>query len=102
MQHTYNFAYWFCTNLTSETYLWTYSEQSGLVNKSKLYLENGDFYQGALYNGKRQGFGTLTEYQGNCPYVYSGEWRDDRKHGTGTLTSLSTNPLDEYFYDGEW
>ena len=102
MQHTYNFAYWFCTNLTSETYLWTYSEQSGLVNKSKLYLENGDFYQGALYNGKRQGFGTLIEYQGNCPYVYSGEWRDDRKHGTGTLTSLSTNPLDEYFYDGEW
>jgi hypothetical protein len=63
-----------------------------------MYLENGDYYNGSLLAGKRQGFGSLTEAGGS--YIYLGEWNEDKRHGNGTLTS--SDPNDEYLYDGEW
>lgn len=103
MQSTYSFASW-KRNLEKHENLWSYCEQAGYVNSTKLYLENGDFYQGSLNYGKRQGFGSLTETSSinGVTYVYSGDWRDDKRHGNGTLSSQSSNPLDEYVYDGEW
>ena len=68
------------------------------MNSAKMYLENGDYYNGSLLAGKRQGFGSLTEAGGS--YIYLGEWNEDKRHGNGSLTS--SDPNDEYLYDGEW
>ena len=84
MQSSYSFDHW---RRQEHKYLWTYSKQAGFVNSARLYLENGDFYQGSLYNGIRQGFGTLRERSiGKC-YIFSGEWLDDKFHGNGTQAS---------------
>ena len=101
MQNTYNFAYW-KRQSTKHDSLWAYSDQAGFVMSSKLYLENGEFYNGSLNAGKRQGYGTLTEapYSSGIQNVYMGDWQDDKRHGNGTLTS--SDPLEEYVYDGEW
>ena len=99
MQTTFNYAFW---NHKQSDNLWAYSEQAGFVNTVKIYLENGDIYQGSLIGGKRSGYGSLTEIAGPITYVYSGEWKEDRKHGQGTVNSQTSNPSEEYFYDGEW
>ncbi len=69
-----------------------------------MFLENGDFYQGSINCGLRQGFGSLTEATSinGITYVYNGEWKDDKRHGNGTLTSQTTISSERYFYDGEW
>jgi hypothetical protein len=55
------------------------------VNSAKLHLENGEIYNGSLLSGKRHGFGTQIENNG--AFLFTGEWRDDRKHGKGTLAA---------------
>lgn len=45
MQTSYNFAQW---KRSYGEYLWANSEQSGYVHSAKVYLENGEIYNGSL------------------------------------------------------
>ncbi len=47
---------------------------------------NGDVYEGAFQNDKRQGQGT---FRGTDGYVYEGEWVEGRIEGQGTVTILT-------------
>jgi len=55
---------------------------------------NGDRYAGQVYDGKRNGQGTLTWANGT---KYVGEWKDDKQHGQGTYTWANGER-----YVGEW
>ena len=46
-------------------------------------LKNGDVYEGNFKEGKRSGYGILT--QGNEMRCYKGEWLNDVKHGYGEI-----------------
>ena len=45
----------------------------------------GDYYTGAIADGKREGFGIYTYPNGD---VYEGEWENDRKNGKGIFISV--------------
>ncbi|MBK8627968.1 MAG: hypothetical protein IPN86_21140 [Saprospiraceae bacterium] len=59
------------------------------VNGSgEYYYGNGKSYIGTFKNGKRHGYGILSE---GLNYDYSGEWVNDKKHGYGTERDESSN-----------
>jgi len=54
------------------------------LNESVIKLENGLIYKGNTFNGKAEGFGTLTK-KGNI--VYQGQFLNGAYHGQGYLSS---------------
>ena len=62
-------------------------------DQGKIIFSNGE-YIGEFKNGKRDGKGKITLYDGE---VYEGNWKDDMKHGAGVLTTA-----DGKKYEGEW
>lgn len=44
------------------------SEQAGIVPQASIYYENGDYYQGNLWNGIRQGIGIYYEQSTGLTY----------------------------------
>ena len=44
------------------------------------FISQGDFYNGKVINGKREGFGIYKYFNGD---VYEGYWKNDRKNGKG-------------------
>ena len=72
------------------------SEHSGPTTHNVVHHENGDLYNGAMMDGRRSGFGVLSE--ATTGLVYSGTWKDDVRSGSGSLSSRNQ----EFFYDGEW
>ncbi len=78
------------------------ADQYGGVKSEEIFHKNiqkqnykfGDFYEGELKQGKRNGYGTYSWVSGQ---KYIGDWKDGKKHGQGTLIFESGNK-----YDGEW
>ncbi len=52
-------------------------------------------FRGHYVNGRREGDGVFFSNTGE---IFIGEWRDDRRHGTGSLFSASCDLI----YTGEW
>ena len=52
-------------------------------------------FRGHYANGRREGEGVFFSNTGE---IFIGEWRDDRRHGTGSLFSASCDLI----YTGEW
>jgi hypothetical protein len=57
--------------------MWAFERISGYALKQ---YPNGDIYAGQWLDGRRHGFGTLTETSGK---KYIGPWADGTKHGDG-------------------
>ena len=55
---------------------------------------NGERYEGEYRNDKRHGQGTVTYASGNR---YSGEWRNGKRYGRGTFTWINGNR-----FEGRW
>ena len=55
---TYNFSYWL---KTVDKKICGLSPQSGFIPSIKINYDNGDFYQGNLVNGIREGQGKYYE-----------------------------------------
>jgi hypothetical protein len=51
--------------------------------KGKLEQRNKDFYEGLWMKGMKSGNGKLSIGHGD--YYYDGDFKDDKKHGYGTL-----------------
>lgn len=49
--------------------------------KGYLKITNGDTYEGAFKDGKRDGYGVLQ--QANKQSTYKGDWQADGRHGHG-------------------
>ncbi len=67
--------------------------------KGKATYEDGSWYEGEFDKGIREGEGTL-HYPDDDEIdriMYDGEWLDDEKNGTGTMTWSTGNR-----YEGEW
>ena len=47
--------------------------------KGKFKYQDGSVYEGDWVNNKRKGTGTLTLKHGNMTEVYVGKWDDDKK-----------------------
>lgn len=62
--------------------------------RGKLFLGNGDCYEGEFRNDAKQGTGTWTYADGAS---YSGEWEEGKKSGQGTLSYANGN-----VYFGSW
>ena len=61
--------------------------------KGKLYLENGDTYEGDFVEDKCEGFGCLT----SSTKTYIGSWQNDLYHGEG-----QENMQDGSWYQGQF
>eukprot|EP01079_Euglenida_sp_SAG-EU17-18_P004598 gene4598-4808_t len=60
----------------------------------RLKYDDGSVYEGAVARGRvRHGFGVYTFPDGDR---YSGEWKDGKKHGSGSAVVLGNT------YDGTW
>ena len=64
-------------------------------NKVKIKYVSGDIYEGGFVSGKRAGQGTYTFKNGN---YYSGEWKDNKPHGSGKQYNKASNAMQE----GTW
>jgi len=64
---------------------------------------NGDNYKGDFVNGQREGEGLYISKEG---HRYEGMWKNDMRHGAGTLTFASSGGKDGAkwagSYEGEW
>ena len=58
----------------------------------------GDKYVGSFKDDYKHGQGTLTHPSGT---KYVGEWKDDEMHGKGTISTLDGIELKGIFVDGE-
>ena len=74
--------------------LYLYKTSSGLVWESIGDDKVQPKYNGEIKNGKPEGIGDLTAYDGE---KYVGEWKDGKKHGQGTFYYT-----DGGVYVGEW
>lgn len=64
-------------------------------------LPDSSRYKGRYRHGKRDGHGVLLDPEGR--EVYRGEWRDDLKHGRGSLRKYRREGTDlEGSYDGDF
>ena len=59
---------------------WNNDKRNG---KGKMTYENGDFYHGIWKNDERNGKGKMTYKNGD---VYNGTWENDKRHGEGIMT----------------
>lgn len=69
---THNFKYW------AETFdisISSMSPNSGETYQNTIHYENGDVYCGSMYDGKKQGEGTLYEFLSHA--TYNGFWYND-------------------------
>lgn len=60
--------------------------------------DEGEFYKGRFMLGKKWGRGTLWDKEGN---IYIGEWRNDRRNGTG-MQAFKVKNLQEDRYTETW
>jgi len=74
--------------------LYLYKTSSGLVWKTIGDDKVQPKYNGEIKNGKPEGIGDLTAYDGG---KYVGEYKDGKKHGQGKFTYT-----DGGWYDGSW
>ncbi|EFJ09099.1 hypothetical protein SELMODRAFT_130479 [Selaginella moellendorffii] len=68
-----------------------YWKSGNLHGPGYLHCAYGEVYEGDFERGVRSGYGRQTYY---CPqsgryHVYVGQWRDDKREGTGTLTVVN-------------
>jgi uncharacterized protein (TIGR02145 family) len=59
----------------------------GMFVEGEIFYENGDYYNGYMAKGKKQGIG----YFFTKKYSYYGEFNNDYLHGEGSITYLETN-----------
>jgi len=62
----------------------------------RLAYENNDVYEGEFRYGVYHGYGK----ESNSLYEYSGEYKEGKRHGTGTLVAHVRNIYPELFKDG--
>ena len=64
---------------------------------------HGDKYVGACKNGKMEGQGTYSGDVSNCPdcMKYSGQWKEEKKHGFGRCYDRSGNLLYEGNFEND-
>ena len=66
----------------------------------KVSTQFGDKYKGE-YNNKKQRHG-----QGDCMYkngdTYSGSWKEDQRHGKGTMRYVANDETEALTYTGTW
>jgi len=73
--------------------------------KFRQEYRNGDVYDGHFVNGQRDGYGVYISAAG---HRYEGMWKDDMRHGKGSLSFVSKHGGDASgtgwsgTYDGEW
>eukprot|EP01034_Spumella_vulgaris_P027576 gene27576-34319_t len=63
-------------------------DQGGAANQSAPPIKSEGVYEGDLLNGLRHGQGRFSvayEKDRRFGYEYTGEWKDDKKHGEGTV-----------------
>ena len=58
-------------------------------------------YEGALVNGKRDGFGTLKNLASGS-FIYVGEWKNGFYHGQGALYDYRDKKYQGEFYQGQY
>lgn len=92
---TYNFKLFVLKHNPNISFISSFIKYASNVN---LLYENGESYLGEVCYGKRHGIGTLTEIKDNKIFTYNGSFVNDKKNGTGTITS--DDGL--YVYDGEF
>ena len=68
-----------------------------VVGVTVLTHTNGDRYVGEFKDNMKHGQGTMTYADGN---QYVGEWKDDKYHGQGTLTTTGGDQYVGEFKDG--
>jgi hypothetical protein len=75
---------------------WQNGDRTG---KGTYYWSDGQKYVGDFLNNKQHGQGVITypEHDPNGAVSYNGEWKEDKKSGTGTFLWKSGNR-----YVGEW
>mgnify|MGYP002651353332 CR=1 FL=1 len=84
------------------------------LKHGKLYMEGGVYDGGYTGSGRRENSGTM-EYKDEPTYkgvwIYTGDWRNDQRHGKGTLKSephkpgdiiTSDNFVPTEIYTGKW
>ena len=59
--------------------------------------KDGSSYMGEYFNGRMQGYGTMTwKRAGKSDKVYAGMWLDSKQHGVGTMSSNGVSQYREY------
>lgn len=64
--------------------------------------EEGDLYEGQFVVGLRCGTGRCQYAHLNGGGTYEGDWRDDKRHGSGKWEGPGRDVFGECFYDGAW
>ena len=71
-----------------------YINKNNLPQKGIFYYKNGDYYEGNLLNGIKEGFGILKLKNGT---IYEGDFKNNKQDGYGKLTQI-----DGENFNGEW
>lgn len=65
-----------------------------MSNYGKISYQNGDFYEGELYDLYKHGKGKMIYSNGD---IYDGNWKDDKREGKGEMIYIEGD-----FYKGNW
>ena len=71
-----------------------YINENNLPKKGVFYYNNGDYYEGDLMNGIREGYGYMKLKNGT---IYEGDFKNNKHDGYGKLTQI-----DGEIFSGEW
>ena len=71
-----------------------YINKNNLPKKGIFYYNNGDYYEGELINGIREGFGYMKLKNGT---IYEGDFKNNKHDGYGKLTQI-----DGEVFSGKW
>jgi len=66
-----------------------YFKKNMLIGEGSIIYQNGDKYQGEIYNFLRHGKGKMSYFKDNDLMSYTGEWFQDSKFGNGLQEYLN-------------
>jgi hypothetical protein len=78
---------------------WSEEPQGGVYEKDKNCYFNDNKYEGDIENGKPHGNGTWTQSDGA---TYVGQWVNGLREGLGTFTWSEKSPQSGKSYEGEY